>query len=139
MRRCECFLHAKPNQHDGCQRYDDVNSHRGNGGCRRGCKRLARLSDKVEETHVPCPLFLLLRYSVRLRKEIRRTAAGCGDVGVVIAFVSGRVAKCRFHRVLLLLLGNDLLQGEIGVDLVRVLLGAQLQEQGLIDALQCRP
>jgi hypothetical protein len=35
-----------------------VNPHRGNGGCRRGSKRLARLSDVLEETrtHVPCPL-----------------------------------------------------------------------------------
>src|ERR1019366_362316 len=75
-------------------------------------------------------------YSVRLGKEICRSAAGCGDVGVVVAFVSCRVTKCRFHRVLLLLLGNDLLQGKIGIDLVRVLLRTQLQEQGLIDALE---
>ena len=63
VRRCERFLHAEPNQHDGRERYDDVNPHRGNGGCRRGCKRLARLSDKVEETctHVPCPPVFLLR------------------------------------------------------------------------------
>ena len=64
VRRCECFLHAEPNQHDGRQCYDDVNPHRGNGGCRRGCKRLARLSDIVEETctHVACPLvFFCLR------------------------------------------------------------------------------
>ena len=78
-------------------------------------------------------------YSVRLREEIRRAAAGRCDVGVVVAFVSCRVTECRFHCVLLLLLGNDLLQGKIGVDLVGVLLGTQLQKQRLIDALQCRP
>src|SRR5271163_406272 len=50
VRRCECFLDAEPNQHDGRQCYDDVKPHRGNGGCRRCCKRLARLSDIVEET-----------------------------------------------------------------------------------------
>ncbi len=47
-----------------------------------------------------------------------------------------RVTECRFHRVLLLLLGNDLLQGKIGVDLVCVLQSTQLQKQGLIDALK---
>ena len=65
------------------------------------------------------------------------TAAGGGDVGVVVAFVSRRVTKCRFHCVLLLLLGDDLLQGKIGIDLVGVLLRTELQEQGLIDALEC--
>jgi hypothetical protein len=44
--------------------------------------------------------------------------------------------ECRLHRVLLLLLGHDLLQGKIGVHLVGILLGSQLQEQGLIDALK---
>ena len=74
-------------------------------------------------------------YSVRLRKQVRRAAAGRCDVGVVVAFVSCRVTECGFHRVLLLLLGNDLLQCKIGVDLVCVLQGTQLQKQGLIDAL----
>src|SRR5258708_17796835 len=67
----------------------------------------------------PVPMFRALwfssalAYSVRLREEIRRPTAGCGYVGVVVAFVSRRVTECRFHRVLLLLLGNDLLQGKI--------------------------
>ena len=115
-----------------------MNPHRGNGGCRRGSKRLARLSDKLEET---LPIFhpllvFLLPYSVRLREEIRRPAAGWGDVRVVVAFVSCRVTKCRFHCVLLLFLGNDLLQGKIGIDLVRILLGTELQKERLVDALQ---
>src|SRR5258708_17615795 len=90
----------------------------------------------------PVPMFRALwfssawAYSVRLREEIRRPAAGCGYVGVVVAFISRRVTECRFHRVLLLLLGNDLLQGKIGIDLVCVLQSAQLQEQGLVNALQ---
>ena len=124
VRRCECFLHAEPNQHDGRQCYDDVNPHRGNGGSRRGCKRLARLSDIVRRDPYPCSMpscSFACAYSVRLRKEISRATAGRCYVGVVVAFVSRRVTECRFHRVLLLLLGNDLLQGKIGVDLVCVL------------------
>src|SRR5258708_38688337 len=90
----------------------------------------------------PVPMFRALwfssawAYSVRLREEIRRPTAGCGYVGVVVAFVSRRVTECRFHRVLLLLLGNDLLQGKIGIALVCVLQSAQFQEQGLVNALQ---
>ena len=141
VRRCQRFLHAEPNQHDGRQRYDDVNPHRGNGWCRRCRQRLASLSDKVEETctHVPCPLVFFAGASYDQYACVSRfdgAAAGGGDVGVVVAFVSCRVTKCRFHRVLLLLLGNDLLQGKVGVDLVRILLGTQFQEQSLIDALE---
>ena len=44
--------------------------------------------------------------------------------------------ECRLQCVLLLFLGNDLLQGKIGIDLVRILLGAELQKQCLVDALQ---
>ena len=79
---------------------------------------------------------MFFSYSVRLRKEISRPAAGCGDVRVVIVFVSCRVTKCRLHCVLLLFLGNYLLQGKIGIDLVCVLLRAELQQQSLVDALQ---
>ncbi len=58
MCRRKCFLYAEPNHHDGGQRKDDVNPHRGNGGCRRGCERLAGLSDVLEETHISCPYCL---------------------------------------------------------------------------------
>jgi len=37
---------------------------------------------------------------------------------------------------LLLFLGNYLLQRKIGIDLVRILLSAELQKQCLVDALQ---
>src|SRR6266853_2060100 len=90
----------------------------------------------------PVPMFHTLwcssgyAYSERLRKQVRGAAAGRGDVRVVVGFVPGRVAKCRLHRVLLLLLSDDLLQGKIGIDLVGILLGAQFEEQGLIDALE---
>src|SRR5208282_3494305 len=84
----------------------------------------------------PVPMFHALFYSVRSREEVCRPAAGRCYVGVVVAFVSRRVTECRFHRVLLLLLSNDLLQGKIGIDLVCVLQGAKLQEQGLVNALQ---
>jgi len=47
-------------------------------GATGGCKRLARLSYKLEETHISSPC--VFSYSVRLRKEISRPAAGCGDV-----------------------------------------------------------
>ncbi len=50
VRRCKRLLYAEPDEHDGCQRQDDVNPHRGNRGRHRGCERLAPLSDKVEET-----------------------------------------------------------------------------------------
>jgi hypothetical protein len=41
-----------------------------------------------------------------------------------------------FQGILLLLLCDHLLQGKVGVDLVRILLGPKLQEQRLIDALE---
>ena len=71
VRRCKRLLYAEPDQHDGCEREDDVNPHRSNRGCRRGCERLARLSDKVEETctHVPHlrSFFRFVLTSFRLR------------------------------------------------------------------------
>src|SRR5215469_4059428 len=66
--------------------------------------------------------------SVGLRKKASGATTGAGDIGFVIALISRRVTKRQFHCVLLLLLGNDLLQRKVGIDLICVLQGSQLQE-----------
>src|ERR1035441_8608541 len=90
-------------------------------------------------------MLVLLRYSrcafsfsisIGLSQQIWRRLIGRCDVGLVVGSIVCRVAECGFHGVLLLFLGNDLLQGQIGVDLVRVLLRSQLEQERQVDALQ---
>ncbi len=76
VRRCQRLLHAEPNQHDGRERYDDVNPHRGNRGGRRGCKRSGTPERYSQKDLYPCsmPSCLLLLAS-RQYACVRRFAA----------------------------------------------------------------
>jgi hypothetical protein len=118
------LLHAEPYEHDGGKRDADAKAQCVDcGGCGVG-QSIASLGDPIQHSHTSPQRSQLMSVSQGLRAAV----VGRRDVHLVGVHIDRGVLKSSLEAVLLLFLRHDLLQGEIGVDLVCVLHGTQLQK-----------